>query len=197
MDIDEMTKLFLPVFAFITSVIAIVISIKNVKKQIRVGKLEEMLEILNIYRHNYNAAVLYTNELKNSETYIDGKFSNQQWTIINRNLDEYLSYIPENTLQSQTSRLYVLANLYLPNSDLKLKIISINQLYSDVFYTLYYKCLSRLKEKYEGRFPEINFFLQTINEIEKEVAKEMNLGFSTITFKEYESYFEKKFKKKF
>lgn len=195
MDIIEVIKLILPIIAILISIAAVFVSHKNVKKQIRVNKLEEMLEILNMLRGYYKTAYLYSNDLKNNEEYLDGKLTGRDWLIINQNIDDFLSNVKEETIQIKTARLYVLANSYLPKKDLKLKVISVNQLYSDLFYTLFYKKLSRLKEKYDGDFPKPNKVLDILNEVEKEIVKEMNLGFDTITFKEYEVYFQSTFKK--
>jgi len=64
-----------------------------------------------------------------------------------------------------------------------------------LFYTLFYKKLSRLKEKYDGDFPKPGKIFDILNEVEKEIVKEMKLGFDTITYKEYEDYFQNTFKK--
>lgn len=195
MDIIEIIKVILPVIAILISIAAVFVSHKNVKKQIRVSKLEEMLEILNMLRGYYKTAYLYSNDLKNNEGYLDGKLTSRDWLLINHHIDEFLSNVKEETIQTKTARLYVLANSYLPKNELKLKVISVNQLYSDLFYTLFYKKLSRLKEKYDGDFPKPGKVLHILNEVEKEIVKEMKLGFDTITFEEYEVYFKSTFKK--
>lgn len=197
MNSIETIKLILPVIAILISIAAVFVSHKNVKKQIRVSKIEEMLEILNLLRNYYQTAYLYTNDIKNNEKYLDGKLKSRDWNIINSYIDDFLSGVKEETIQTKTARLYVLANSYLPKNDLKLKVISVNQLYSDLFYTLFYKSLSRMKEKYDGDFPKPDKALDILNEVEKELIKEMNLGFQTVTFKEYEAYFQNKFKKRY
>ncbi|KQS93003.1 hypothetical protein [Chryseobacterium sp. Leaf394] len=193
MDIIEIVKLILPIIAILISIAAVFVSHKNIKKQIRVSKLEEMLEILNMLRVYYRTAYLYSNDLRNNEKYLDGKLINSDWSIINNHIDEFLSNIKKETIESKTARLYVLANSYLPKNDLKLKVISINQLYSDLFYTLFYKRLSRLKDKYNGDFPKPDKIYNILNKIEKDIVKEMKVGFDTVTFKEYEDYFLKIF----
>ena len=195
MNIIEVIKLILPIIAILISIAAVFVSHKNVKKQIRVSKIEEIIENLNMLRGYYKTAYLYSNDLKNYEKYLDGKLTTRDWLIVNRHIDEFLSNVKEETIQAKTARLYVLANSYLPKNNLKLKVISVNQLYSDLFYTLFYKKLSLLKEKYNGDFPEPDKILDILNQLEKEIVKEMNLGFDTITFKEYEAYFQSTFKK--
>lgn len=195
MDIIEIIKLILPIIAILISIAAVFISHKNVKKQIRVSKLEEILEILNMLRGYYKTAYLYSNDLKKNEKYLDGKLTTHNWSIINHHIDDFLSNVKEETIQAKTARLYVLANSYLPKNDLKLKVISVNELYSDLFYTLFYKKLSRLKEKYDGDFPKPGKIFDILNEVEKEIVKEMKLGFDTITYKEYEDDFQNTFKK--
>lgn len=197
MNIIEIIKLILPIIAILISIAAVFVSHKNVKKQIRVSRLEEMLEILNLLRIYYNAAYFYANDLKNNEKYLDGKLTSRIWDIINHNIDDFLLNVKEETIQTKTARLYVLANSYLPKKDLKLKVISVNQLYSDLFYTLFYKSISRMKEKYDGAFPKPDKVLDILDEVEKEIVKEMKLGFETVTFKEYEAYFQNKFKKRY
>lgn len=195
MDIIEIIKLILPIIAILISIAAVFISHKNVKKQIRVSKLEEILEILNMLRGYYKTAYLYSNDLKNNEKYLDGKLITREWSIVNHHIDDFLSNVKEETIQTKTARLYVLANSYLPKKDLKFKVISVNQLYSDLFYTLFYRKLFRLKEKYDGDFPKPAKVFDILNEIEKEIVKEMKLGFDTITLREYEIYFQNTFKK--
>lgn len=182
MNIIEIVKLILPIIAILISIAAVFVSHKNIKKQIRVSKLEEMLEILNMLRIYYRTAYLYSNDLRNNEKYLDGKLINSDWSTINNHIDEFLSNIKEETIESKTARLYVLANSYLPKNDLKLKVISINQLYSDLFYTLFYKRLSRLKDKYNGDFPKPDKIYNILYKIEKDIVKEMKLGFDTVTF---------------
>ncbi len=194
MNIIEIVKIILPFFAIVISIAAVFISHQNVKKQIRVSKLEEILEIINMLKGYYKTAFLYTNDLKNNERYLDGKLNTRDWMIIESNLNDFLSNIREETIQQKTARLYVLTNSYLPKSDLKFKTISVNELFCDVFYTLFYKRLSKLKDKYNGNFPKPEKVFQIIDEIESAVVKEMNLGFETITYKDYKAYFENTFK---
>jgi len=197
MEITEIIKSILPIVAILISVAAVLVSHKNVKKQIRVSKLEEMLEILNLLRNYYKPAYLYSNDLKTYEKYLNGKLTSSDWIILNNNLDDFLLNVKEETIQIKTARLYVLANSYLPKNELKFKVISVNQLYSDLFHTLFYKSLSQVKIKYDGDFPKPDKVLDILSEIEKQLIKEMKLGFHTITFEEYEVYFKNTFKKKF
>jgi hypothetical protein len=129
MSTIELIKLILPLFAIVISVVAVFISHKNVKKQIRVSKLEEMLEILNMLKGHYKTAALYADDLKRNERYLELGLTSGNWIALNKSLDYYLSNVKEEVIQAKTARLYVLANSYLPKGELKLKVISINQLW--------------------------------------------------------------------
>jgi hypothetical protein len=192
MNIDwtEVIKYTLPIMAILISVISAAIAWKNTQKQIRVNKLEEIVYILSNFNRMYNRMFWLLVDLQKD---LDPKNHNSleyDWNVEMKTFFESAKeYIPKDNF----SRLRILANAYLPNNNLKFRLMAIGGLYSDLFMALETRSDYNILEKYEGKIPKPAAVSNFILLIEKDLIKEMNLGFDGMTISLYKKYKEKYF----
>lgn len=113
---------------------------KNIKKQIRVSKIEEILDILNSLSKYYMPLFWFANDIGTIDEKIKaGKKLVGDEPEHDKKVKDFLSKIDKELLQEKASRLYVLVNAYLPNKanlNLKARVLALNDLYSVLFYTV-------------------------------------------------------------
>lgn len=137
--------------ALVISTVAIIKSSQDNKKQIVVGKVEEIYELVIFLYVEYNQ--LYKLEIKleecgneNDENYADAIW---EYEI---ELEKLKKKVDLDDLFNKALRLHVLANSYLTN-DLKQEILLFNKLFESIILTLKIQNLSIKNEEYPEGFP--------------------------------------------
>jgi len=201
MDIQilDLIKILLPGGAVIISVVSLVKSNRNTKRQIRIVKIEEIIECLRMFMSDYyllhliyQRQSLYENAPANSE-----KFQ------LDHLKDDYLEAVKvfnKNTnievFREKSPRLVMLANSYLPDKELKKKVLSVAGMVTALIQcTIFdnYTDTSKIFPKY----PSPLNFLKYIEALECQLVKEMKMGYTSIKFEDlmiYQSKFLKDLK---
>ena len=91
------------------------------------------------------------------------------------------------------NRLRVLANAYLPNNNLKFRLMAIGGLFSELALSLETQSNFKIIEKYKGKIPKPEIVSNFILILDKDLIKEMNLGFDGMTNNIYKKYIEDEF----
>lgn len=188
----EELKIILPIAAIAISIIALAINIKNVKKQIRVGRIEEILEALNMLSRYYIPLVLYIHEMKDiQEVKASGKAMPEYLTDHSERLKVFLDSIDKVKLESKISRMSILSDSYLSNKNnrkLKIKIHMFAFLISLMFYVVYNNDLHFLETEYPHRLPRRARMGPFIVGITDDLIKEMQLGYKSMPYEDFKEY---------
>lgn len=162
----------------------------NIKKQIRVGRLEEISEILLFFTLHYPMfKSLYDSE-ENATRFP---------TLLNdymTKLKEVDSILTLRDVQSKLARFHVLIDSYLPDKSFKSDAWCIYDLIDKITVHGYERYNAGTKAAYSDGYPSEISFKKTCEEIQKDVIKEMELGFSGADWKELKIYRDTKFKEK-
>ena len=126
-EVIEFAKILLPAAAIIISVISLVKSNRNTKRQIRIGKMEEIIECLRMFMADYyllhliyQRQYLYKNAPINAD---ENQIGHLRYDYL-----QAVEVFDKNTnielFREKSPRLVMLANSYLPNTELKNRVIS-------------------------------------------------------------------------
>ena len=192
--LTEGLTLTIAFIAIIISLLSYVNDNKKNRRELRISKLEELVE-LNIYFLNYYQALLDIAEIRDkvkfpneiniqSLLYKDIEGDNAAATLIEN--------IGMNNFEDKLSKFNVLANSYLPKGELKLKCLSLVELNANLFnYTIFKDYNVR---NTHPKFPSKKVYFDYIEEVEKNLIAEMKLGYESVKDSEREKYYPK-FKK--
>jgi hypothetical protein len=191
MEINNYITGIISIIAIVISIIAYIQNSRSDKRQLRIGKLEEMLEITHILMGNYHyfedTNFLITNLISGTKDNAELEKYNQQIKA--------LSQISERIeLQDKLTRLFVLNNSYLPKKELKEKI----GIFIAVYTSIAENTLSNPNKIVElpfNDFPKRWDFLNFTQEIQNELIVEMDLGYKESI--ENKNTYEKKFKERY
>lgn len=192
MNIDwtEVIKYTLSIIAILISVISAIIAWRNTQKQIRVNKLEEIVSILYNFHRIYKRMFWLLVDLDKD---LDPKNLESLNYDLNEEIKVFFESAKEYLQKDSFNRLRILANAYLPNNNLKFRLMAVGGLYSDLFLALETRSNYNIIEKYEGKIPKPGAVSNFILIIEKDLIKEMKLGFDGMTISSYKKYTEKQF----
>jgi hypothetical protein len=188
MSIDSI-KLFqfiIPSIALVASIISIYIATRNAKRQIRVSKLEEMIETISFLSSYYPSIFWLLNDLKENKRNVKD---------IEEEVTKFFESVGKETLQTKIFRVRVLANSYLPNGELKAKIISLTIFMSTIYLTVLRSDYFYFKNSYPEGIPEVNSIMDIVASIDEELIREMNLGYKNIDVKTLDKYYKGQFRK--
>lgn len=186
--------------AIIVSITTIFITRLNLKKQLRLSKLEEILEILHFLGGYYSSLLRVFIGIEKSIE------SLQNSSEITDEMKETIKYrkglvdtINKEVITNKISRLRVLSNAYLKNStskNLKARIHTIG----DVFYHMYMFVYldgdgSIITKNKDAIIPHPHNMNKFIKELENDIIIEMKLGYSSISEETQEKYFKNQFRK--
>ncbi|WP_417367102.1 hypothetical protein [Flavobacterium beibuense] len=180
------------------SLLGIYITRKNLKKQLRLAKLEEILEILYYLNGYYNQMYLIfegfeeaIDDLKESDE-IQPKLIE---TIKYRN--GFIEVVNKEIIIGKITRLKILSNAYLSNKDknkLKLKINAIGTIFYDIYIFIHLDGKNPFIRKKHVTIPYPNQMHDLLNSIMTLLIEEMNLGYSNLKNADFKDYLEKQFK---
>jgi len=182
--------------AIIISIATIFITKQNLKRQLRLGKLEEILEILLFLESHYRGLFFL---FKDTEHKVELPKNQRELPKYLHNLftykESFTKLFDYETLINKISRLNVLSKAYLPNKkNLKNKALTI----ADVYFTMY------TYVNFDGNFqtkkaysviPKPTEFKALISQLSDEIIFEMNLGYKNIGGREYYKYYKNQFQK--
>jgi len=181
--------------ALVTSVFAIYYTRRDVNKQLRISKLEEILEILALIDGYYLSLFnLFHDAREIRETLEKGQqiTSELEKKILFQN--RFIEIVKEEMLMEKATRLRTLSDAYLPNSNnLKIKINTISMIYYNMHLYILRKNLPDIKEL--SMIPKPIEMRKFIQKIESLIIKEMRLGYETFTKEDHMEYFHNQFKK--
>ncbi len=189
---------------FIFSTLAIIISIftifmtrQNLKKQLRLGKLEEILEILHYIDGYYHSLFRLFLDFEESIQLLKENEKLPPYLIdLTKYRKGFLEVVDRESIINKLSRLKILSNAYLSNSnDLKAKIYTISDIYYNMYMFVGMEGGYYVKKEEGAVIPKPGEMGRFIRKIEDEIIVEMNLGYKSLNKKEYENYFKSKFKK--
>lgn len=203
MDIEWNTTLtyLFSIIAIIISITATIMTKRNLKKQLRLGKLEEMLEILHFFNGYYNSMLRVFIGVEKSIESLENSDE------ITNEIKETLKYrkllvqtLNKETVTHKISRLRVLSNAYLNNSKkvsgLKVRIHAISNIYYHMYMFIFMEGDSNIiKKNKDTIIPHPHNMQKFINKIENDLIIEMNLGYKSISNGAEDVYFQTQFKK--
>jgi hypothetical protein len=191
MEINDYITGIISIIAIVISVIAYLENSRIEKRQLRIEKLEEMLEITHVLIGNYQYFE-DTNFFKNDM--FSGMKDSTEKEKYNLQIIS-LSQISESIdLQNKLTRLFVLNNSYLPKKELKEKI----GIFIAVYTSIVENTISnpyKIVELPFNDFPKRWDFLDFTQEIQNELIEEMDLGYKDSI--ENKNTYEKEFKKRY
>lgn len=189
-DWTEVIKYLLSIVAILISVISATIAWKNTQKQIRVNKLEEIVSILYNLHRMYNRMFWLLTDLQKE---LDPKNHSALGYDWDEEMKVFFESAKEYIHKDSFNRLRILANAYLPNNNLKFRLMAIGGLYSELFLALETRSNFNIIEKYQCEIPKPGAVSNFILILEKDLIKEMNLGFDGMTINLFKKYKEKQF----
>ncbi len=197
-DYLEVAKILLPITALVISILTIYFTRKNIKKQIKVNKIEEILEILNSLSKYYmpmfwlvNDAIEIREKLNKGEKLVGSELDHSNKS------KEFIDSIDKEVLERRISRLYILVNAYVSNkanSNLKLRILALSNLYGVMFQSISNNEFFFIDTNFKEGIPKRGKLSNFIIEIENDLIKEMDLGHRGISHKEFIKYRDNQFK---
>lgn len=195
-DINKTISFIFSSIAIIMSIVSIIISKKNVKKQLRLNKLEEISEILYFLNGYYSSLFIL---FIDTENYVEIKSRGEEIPEYLTDLSEKRKRFSENinkeTLINKISRLNVLSSAYLPSSkNLKYRIHSISSTYYHMYICIYNNGVI-LKNEENNIIPKRGQFERFHNKIQSDIVLEMNLGYQYIDRIAQKKYFNTQFLK--
>ncbi len=191
MGINDYITGIISIVAIVISVIAYLQNSRIEKRQLRIEKLEEMLEITHILMGNYQYFE-DTNFFKNGiliETKNDAEKAKYK-----RQVEALIKISDRIDLQNKLTRLFVLNNSYLPKKELKDKIGIFIAVYTSIAENTMTNS-TKIVELPFNDFPKRWDFLDFTQEIQNELIEEMDLGYKDSIINK--NTYEKKFKERF
>ncbi|MGX7667971.1 hypothetical protein [Flavobacterium pedocola] len=186
----ETLKITLPIIAILISIFSIYMGTKNNRRQIRIGKLEEISEGLLYISQHYMRLWMLLNDLKD----INNKRKNNEETEdLEKRFEEDLEHlkklINKDKIQQVGTRIEVLTNAYLPNGVLKNKILTFNHLMNILFSSVLSENYIYVVERdYPKGIPHPKKMVEFLMSVENEIIKEMNLGYSSLKYEDLKKY---------
>jgi len=180
------------IVAIVISIIAYLQNSRIEKRQLRIEKLEEMLEITHTLKGNYE----YfddTNFFKN-ELLSDNKKNDVEKDKYIKQIKELIKISENIDLQNKLTRLFVLNNSYLPKKELKEKIAVFITIYTSIARNTISEPFQKIKLPF-NEFPKRWEFSDFTQEIQNELIEEMDLGYKNSI--DDKNTYDKKFKERY
>ena len=203
MEIDwsKAFTFFLSMSAVVISIFTIFMTRRNLKKQLRLSKLEEILEILHYLNGYYGSMYrVFTGIEVIAKELQKNDIKSPVAIEISKYRKGFIETITKEMITNKISRLKVLSNAYLSNSKeingSKIRIHTI----SNVFYNMYMYIYmqgdgSIIRKNDDAVIPNPDNLDKFISKIENDLIIEMNLGYKNIDMKSLLKYFQTQFKK--
>lgn len=191
MGINDYVTGIISIIAIVISVIAYIKNSRIEKRQLRIEKLEEMLEITHILMGNYQYFE-DTNFFKN--IMLSEAKDNTEKEKYNRQVKSLIQISESIDLQNKLTRLFVLNNSYLPKKELKEKIGVFIAVYTSIAENTMINPNDIVNLPFND-FPKRWDFLEFTREIQNELIEEMDLGYKDSI--DNKNLYDKKFKERY
>jgi|SRR5690554_708403 len=191
MGINDYVTGIISIIAIVISVIAYIQNSRIEKRQLRIEKLEEMLEITHILMGNYQYFE-DTNFFKN--IMLSEAKDNTEKEKYNRQVKSLIQISESIDLQNKLTRLFVLNNSYLPKKELKEKIGVFIAVYTSIAENTMINPNDIVNLPFND-FPKRWDFLEFTREIQNELIEEMDLGYKDSI--DNKNLYDKKFKERY
>jgi hypothetical protein len=182
--------------AIVVSIAAIYFTRQNLKKQLRLGKLEEILEILTFLDSYYRGLfLLFKDTEERVEHLANQKELPRHLQELNNNKENFTKMFDYESLINKVSRLNVLSKAYLPNDkNLKSKVLTIADVCFAMYTNVKFDGNLRTKSSYTI-IPTPTEMKVLISELGDQIVSEMNLGYKYDRGREYYKYYKSHFRK--
>jgi hypothetical protein len=193
-DNNEIITTFVAIGALLISTIAIIKATQDNRKQIIVGKIEEIYELIVYLIVEYNDLNELNIKLEECGCETDENYSE---AIKNYKLElkKLKKNIDLNDLFNKVIRLNVLANSYL-SKELKLEVLSYVRLFECLIVTLQLGKLSRKRKEYIEGFPTTENIRLLVGNLSNKLVDKINLGGDNQVHRRYTNYRDTIFKQK-
>lgn len=189
---DDITKIFIPLGAFIIAIFALFVNYNNARRQVRIGKIEEISEIILLLQEDYlkfYIAFHYLQSIKTEEQYYGIEH------FVHKSNNDNIESLKNKTqeFKKTIARLEVIANSYIKNKKLKIKILTYCNMYKHLSYAVFSRVLVNAEQNYKDGFPTMKNLQVFIYKTQKKLIKEMGLGYKNLSHKKRIAYREKQF----
>lgn len=178
----------------IVAVIVFSYNVRHNRRQIKISKLEEIIQLLSTLQNDYHYfAWCYIQSLVSEEEYENNPFK----VADNEKYKEVLNHLTKNKdfYNNNITRLDVLANAYLKNDKLKLRILTFNNLMRHLAFALFFSDFRSVKKAYENGIPKNSELESFVHKTQNKLIKRMNLGHNNLSLKKRIAYRENEFLK--
>ena len=186
----KLIPIVLPIAAVIISVLSLILTLRNNRRQIRIAKLEELLEINLFLLYHYEVLLDIFNiqtEIRQPTQKRTGMEAMALQEEENQQIKAFFEMVGQNTYILKLMRLEVLTRSYLPNTKVKFQILSLADMYSHLSLASLYKQYDDTKTAFE-KYPEVDVLFEYSEKIEIGIIKEMKLGYRSMKANEIEKY---------
>jgi hypothetical protein len=185
---------FAAVGALIISTIAIIKATRDNQKQILVGKIEEIYELIIFlaveYEDLYILYTLFDNHHNDKYSAIEQREFLDNYTD---ELERIKTIINIDDLFNKIFRLNVLANSYLEKS-LKLDVLAYGQLFESLIIVSTKQRMKRKERLFKEGFPTKDNVYKLVGHLSDLLVRKINLGGEYIGKSEYDNYQDNEFK---
>lgn len=196
-DYFKIITMLISFIAVTISIVTIIITRKNLKRQLRLAKLEEILEIIQFLSGYYRILFMLFHDIEKNIKSLET--NNEITDFMKETLKRqkgFIEIINREVVTSKIARLKILSNAYLTNSNnLKVKLHTI----SDAFYNMYMYVHSNggVMRKTEAIviIPKPKEMYGLIEKIEEKIIIEMKLGYKAVDYNLQFEYYNNQFKK--
>ena len=182
--------MLVPVIAIVISVISLLKTNENTKREITIGKLEEMIEGFHFFVNNYKPLLnIYQKQIKykladkNADKLEFENLENDYKQSVYR----FRQNISMEKFQEKTARMSVLSNCYLPDNEVKFKSLSVVTLITNLVNCTILGTFESSVNLFP-KYPKPLDFMLYIDELEADILKEMKLGFKGTRIKTLYEY---------
>lgn len=188
-------NLIISAFAVLASIYAIYYTRIDVNKQLRISKLEEILEIITLIDGYYQSLFIFFNDAREIREILEnGKKITPELEKKIMHQKRFIEIVKKEMIMEKATRLRTLSDAYLPNSNnLKIKISTIAMIYYNMHLYIIRENLPEIKEL--SMIPKPAEMRKFIQKAETLIIKEMRLGYKTFTKEDHMDYFHNQFKK--
>lgn len=196
MDINKTITFSISVIAIIISIASILITRRNLKKQLRLGKLEEILEILHYLTGYYRTLFRLFLDFEEAIQLLKEEKELPPYLVeLTKYRKGFLEVVDRESVINKISRLKILSNAYLSNSNnMKVKIHTIADIYYNMYMFVGMEGSHFVKKEEDAIIPKPGEMARFIMKLENDIIIEMNLGYERLSKNESEKYFKTKFR---
>jgi hypothetical protein len=195
-DWNNTTTFLFSALALGVSIYSIILTRRNLKKELRLAKLEEILEIIHFLNGYYNQIFkLFIDTEKRIELLNNNQSLPQYLLELEKYKQEFEKVVSKDIITNKVLRLRILSDAYLPNHTKKNKLKVQIQVIGDIYYTMYIFIFTNgraIREKYD-LIPRPAEMSSMATKLIMEIIHDMKLGYTSIDDLMYKDYLKNHF----